>query len=68
MTARPGVKPGVLAPGGRDHGHEVTAMGGDMGQVLVAARLAIGQLEKAVQQRQRANRFGNRLKALRMLR
>jgi hypothetical protein len=43
-------------------------MGGDMGQVLVAARLAIGQLEKAVRQRQRANRFGNRLKALRMLR
>jgi hypothetical protein len=35
----------VLAPGGRDHGHEATAMGGDIGQVLVGAKLAIGHIE-----------------------
>ena len=46
MTAQPGVKLGVLTPGGRDHGHEATAMGRDMGQILVGTKLAIGHIEE----------------------
>src|ERR1700723_1754918 len=46
VTAQPSMKLGVLAPGGRDHGHEATAMAGDMGQVLVGAKLAIGYIEE----------------------
>jgi hypothetical protein len=46
VTAQPGVKLGVLALGGRDHGHLATAMGGNMGQVLVGAKLAIGHIEE----------------------